>query len=114
MDEMSATRIDDKGNIHFKATGRTPVEDGKEFNEKRAKDMGVPKFARVEIPMNGRYQLREYARELQDLAEILARLSRDLDSDEVLVVMQAHREIMHVSNRLRRRRGIPKPQLGDK
>lgn len=105
-----APRIDDKGNVHYKA-GRTPVEDGKEFDEKKARDMGIPVFARIEIPMNGRYHLREYARELQELADTLSRLSRDLDADEVFVVMRAHREIRHTSDRLRSRRG-PKPQHG--
>lgn len=107
-----STKIDKNGMPQFKASGKTPVEDGKEFNRQRAEDMGIPKFGRVEIPLDGRYQLREYARELQDLAEQLQRLSRDLDTDEVFVVMAAHREIAHTSNRMRRRRGVPKPQHG--
>lgn len=86
---------------------RTPVEDGKEFNPKRARDLGIPEFARVEIPMNGRYQLREYATELRDLADKLDRISRDLDTDEVFCVMHAHREIRYTSDRLRsRRKGV--------
>jgi hypothetical protein len=108
------TKFDKHGMPQFKSTGRLPVEDGKEFDAKKAADMGVPKFGRVEIPLNGRYQLREYAAELQELADKLAKLSRELDADEVAVVMWAHREIVNTSNRLRRRRGTPKPQLGDK
>jgi hypothetical protein len=110
MDVDMSTKIDKNGMPQFKAT-RTPSEDGKEFDAKRARDLGIPVFARIEIPMNGRYQLRDYARELHELAERMERLSRDLDSDEVYVVMQAHREIRHVSERLRSRRG-PKPQHG--
>lgn len=110
MDADMTTRIDKSGMPQFKA-GRTPVEDGKEFDEKKARDMGIPVFARIEIPMNGRYQLRDYARELHELAERLERLSRDLDTEEVYVVMRAHREIRVVSERLRSRRG-PKPQHG--
>jgi hypothetical protein len=112
MDVEMSTKIDKNGMPQFKA-GRTPSEDGKEFDEKKARDMGIPVFARIEIPMNGRYQLREYARELQELADTLSRLSRDLDTDEVYVVMRAHREIRHTSDRLRSRRG-PKPQHGDR
>jgi hypothetical protein len=112
MDVEMSTKLDKNGMPQFKA-GRTPSEDGKEFDAKKARDMGIPVFARIEIPMNGRYQLREYARELQELADTLSRLSRDLDTDEVYVVMRAHREIRHTSERLRSRRGS-KPQHGDR
>jgi hypothetical protein len=107
-----STKLDKNGMPQFKA-GRTPSEDGKEFDAKKARDYGIPVFARIEIPMNGRYQLREYAQELEDLAGRLRQLSRDLDTDEVFVVMRAHKEIRVVSERLRSRRG-PKPQHGDR
>src|SRR5690348_2527500 len=106
------TRIDKNGMPQFKA-GKTPVEDGKEFDAQRARDMGIPKWGRVEIPMDGRYQLRNYAKELHELADRLNQLSRVMDMDEVMVVSQAHREIVFTSNRLRSRRG-PKPQHGDR
>jgi hypothetical protein len=112
MDDMNATRIDKNGMPQFKA-GRTPSEDGKEFDAQRARQMGIPKWGRVDVPMDGRYQLREYARELHELADRLDRLSRVMDMDEVMVVSQAHREIVFTSNRMRSRRG-PKPQHGDR
>ncbi len=110
--EMNATRIDKNGMPQFKA-GRTPSEDGKEFDAQRAIEMGIPKWGRIEIPMNSRYKLRDYAKELRELADRFDRLSRELDRDEVMVVLEALGETRRTSNRMRNRRG-PKPQHGDR
>lgn len=95
-------RIGKDGNVRFDATS---VEDGKEFDASRAKAYGVPEFGRVEIPLNGRQQLRTYADELVELADRLKVISLDLNSDEVTVVIRAWAEIRHTSNRLRNRLG---------
>ena len=97
-----AHRIDKDGNVRFDATS---VEDGKEFDRAKARDYGVPEFGRIEIPLNGRQQLRTYADELVELADRMKRISLDLNSDEVTVVIRAWAEIRHTSNRLRNRLG---------
>lgn len=123
--EMNGTRLDKNGmpqyqdNPHAPKKGRrkatrTPVETGLEFDTQRAHDMGLPKYGRIEIRLNGRHKLREAARELHELANRLERMYGDLNTDETYLVRQAHDEIRITSNRLNPDRGKPKPQLGDK
>jgi hypothetical protein len=111
-DRVPAHRIDDKGNIHYKA-GRTPSEDGREFDAEKAKAIGLPKWGRVEIRLNGRHVLRKAARELHELADRLERLYGDLSRDETYLLREAHDEIRITANRLNPERCGPKPQHRD-
>lgn len=105
-----AIRKDAFGNIIFNREAEVPMGSSDLFSRAEAKRYGIPEFARIEMPMIGRSQLRDFAKELHALADILDGLSQNVDEQEVFIVMRAHREIRHVSERLRSRRG-PRPHL---
>lgn len=98
-----AIRKDAFGNIIFDAKAEVPMGSHDLFSRAEAVRYGIPEFARIEMPMVGRSQLRDYAKELHTLADTLDALSRNVDEQELFIVMRAHREIRHVSNRLRAR-----------
>lgn len=108
---MNATRIDKNGMPQFNA--RTPSEDGKEFDAAKARAIGLPKWGRVEIRLNGRHVLRKAAKELHELADRLERLYGDLSRDETYLLREAHDEIRITANRLNPERCGPKPKHGD-
>jgi hypothetical protein len=101
-----AIRKDAFGNIIFNAAAEVPMGSHDLFSQAEAKRYGIPEFARIEMPMIGRGQLRDYAKELHTLADVLDALSRNVDEQELFIVMRAHREIRHVSNRLRAKRRV--------
>lgn len=98
-----AIRKDAFGNIIFNREAEVPMGNHDLFSKAEAKRYGIPEFARIEMPMVGRSQLRDYAKELHTLADTLDLLGRNVDEQELFIVMRAHREIRHVSNRLRAR-----------
>lgn len=103
-------RRDAFGNIIFNNESEVPMGSHDLFSKAEAKRYGIPDFARIEMPMIGRSQLRDYAKELHTLADVLDGLSRNVEEQELFIVMRAHREIRHVSNRLRAR----KRQMGER
>lgn len=105
-----AIRKDAFGNIIFNAKSEVPMGSHDLFSRAEAVRYGIPEFARIEMPMVGRSQLRDYAKELHTLADTLHALSLNVEEQELFIVMRAHREIRHVSNRLRAR----KRQMGER
>ena len=105
-----AIRKDAFGNIIFNREAEVPMGSHDLFSRAEAVRYGIPEFARIEMPMIGRSQLRDSASELHALADLLDGLSRNVEEQELFIVMRAHREIRHVSNRLRAR----KRQLGER
>jgi hypothetical protein len=80
-------------------------------SQKEYDDYSVGVFARLEIPIRDRFNLRKYADILRDLADELDRLSRDTETKDVFLAIRTQSEIQYANKgiqRLARRGKVPK------
>lgn len=100
-DTMAAIKLDKHGMPQY---SRPVVRDGKEFDLVKAKALGVPSYARLDVPMDGTYTLREIVAEIDGVLAELRGLCREQDAEEVYLLMCAHRAIRRQSEKFRSRR----------
>lgn len=71
-------------------------------SQKEYDDYGVSMFARLEIPLRDRFNLRKYSEILRDLADELDRLSRDAETKDVFLAIRTQSEIQYANKGIQR------------
>lgn len=102
---MAKMKRDSHGNLIFTPDQEVPFGGPAVFSRAEAAKYGIPEFGRIEIPLDGREQLRDYARELRELAHKMDVIANRLDEKDIFLVLQAWAEIRRTSNNMRYRGG---------